>query len=65
MLQGKAVSHVRGHELLKFALYVNLLSSELNSRAFDVNGMLLKSLEKVKQAYESLLEEDTISREGI
>ena len=61
MLQGKAVSRaVRGHGLLEVALYANLLSSELDRRAFDGNDMLPEPLEKAKQAYESLLEGDNI-----
>ena len=51
MLQGKAVSRaVRGHGLLEVALYANLLSSELDSRAFDGSDMLPEPLEKAKQA---------------
>ena len=61
MLQGKAVSRaVRGHCLLEVALYVKLLSSELDSRAFDGNDMLPEPLEKAKKVYESLLEGDNI-----
>ena len=53
MLQGKAVSRaVRGHGLLEVALYANLLSSELDSGAFDGNDMLPELLEEAKQAYE-------------
>jgi len=40
---------------LEVALYANLLSSELDGRAFDGNDMLPEPLEKAKQAYESLL----------
>ena len=49
---------MRGHGLLEVALYANLLSSELDSRAFNGNDMLPEPLEKAKQAYESLLEQD-------
>ena len=49
---------MRGHGLLEVPFYANLLSSELDSRAFDGNDMLPEPLEKAKQAYESLLEQD-------
>ena len=49
ILQGEAVSRaVRGHGLWEAALYVNLLSSELDSRAFYGNDMQPEPLEKIK-----------------
>ena len=49
---------MRGHGLLEVALYANLLSSVLDSRAFDGNDLLPEPLEKAEQAHESHLEGD-------
>ena len=46
--------------MLEVALFVNLLSSELNSRLSRGNDMLPELIEEAKQAYKLLLEEDII-----
>ena len=59
ILQDKAVSRaVWGHDLLEVALYANLLSSELDNRAFNGKDILPEPLEKAKKTYELLHEGD-------